>query len=172
MSKIPEGATHFAAHLETYPFIMDGEPPKYFRIDRWVVGACEKAYWRPITEHPDYVAPVEAWNGEGLPPVGAVCAVFGEHSKRWYKCEIVFSSDWVVVARGAAYEGKKVDIAYDYTTFERRFRPIRTPEQIAAEERNAGIEEMLTVFWAGGSNELRRRVEQLYDAGYRKCPST
>ncbi|MNE98933.1 hypothetical protein D3C81_1180680 [compost metagenome] len=50
-----------------------------------------------------------------------------------------------------------------------KFRPIRTPEQIAAEERSAAICEMSTVVGAPLSKlTVPEVLEALYDAGYRK----
>ena len=48
------------------------------------------------------------------------------------------------------------------------FRPIRTPEQSAADEREAAIDAMLAATTAQGSDISLRVCEQLYDAGYRK----
>lgn len=48
------------------------------------------------------------------------------------------------------------------------FRPIRTPEQIEADEQEAAIDAMLAATPATGSDISLRVCEQLYDAGYRK----
>lgn len=50
------------------------------------------------------------------------------------------------------------------------FRPIRTPEQIAAEERDKAIEGMIadTNILTGIMSDRRIMAGQLYDAGYRK----
>ena len=57
-------------------------------------------------------------------------------------------------------------VASLYTGWERSFRPIRTPEQIAADEREAAVNGMLCYDALGGSR--RGLAEALYDAGFRK----
>ncbi len=107
--------------------------------------------------------PVEpaTWNGQGLPPVGTVCEV-KHRDIGWVRCEIVAHKSF-------SCGGLTHAIAWiDENTLDQsqglRFRPIRTPEQIAAEEREKAIEEMcfaeetLTV----------KQAKALYDAGYRR----
>ncbi|MNP01588.1 hypothetical protein D3C76_934100 [compost metagenome] len=52
------------------------------------------------------------------------------------------------------------------TTIPEMLRPIRTPEQIAAEEREAGIMEIERVAMSSGT--YKTMAEAIYDAGYRK----
>ncbi|HBO6210627.1 TPA: hypothetical protein L4726_004758 [Pseudomonas aeruginosa] len=104
------------------------------------------------------------WNGQGLPPVGTVCIV-EPHNTMWG-----FSSTSGYERKILAYYGEYVWLGHAETPLETTridkvdFRPIRTPEQIAAEEREKAIEEMcfaeetLTV----------RQAKALYDAGYRR----
>ena len=53
------------------------------------------------------------------------------------------------------------------------FRPIRTPEQVAAEDRDKAIEGMIadTNILTGIMSDRRIMAGQLYDAGYRKQAS-
>lgn len=48
------------------------------------------------------------------------------------------------------------------------FRVIRTPEQIAADEREAAIEEMWRVYWQPDAPTAKQALGLLWDAGYRK----
>lgn len=114
----------------------------------------------------------EPWNGEGLPPVGTVCTIECETPhKRWKKH---VGEQVVIIAHSTGYEGNptavyKVLDAEDseyHALREQAFRPIRTPEQIAAEERDTAVQEMREI--AGSKNAWP--FEQLYDAGYRKQP--
>ncbi|QLL11748.1 hypothetical protein [Pseudomonas chlororaphis] len=116
---------------------------------------------------------IQTWSGEGLPPVGTVCEWFERNCSRWAKCEVVFSSSWVMVIRDTStHPDGPVDTAIDLVATAPDFRPIRTPEQIAAEERETAIYEMSV--WAGvgvtgpGSDRERRILGLLWDAGYRK----
>lgn len=120
-----------------------------------------------------------AWNGEGLPPVGAVCEF--THSGdgvrgRWIPCQ-------VLAYGGVGDFGKTVAIQTADEIFSDRgglsvqsnldsisWRPIRTPEQIAAEERDLAIRGMLALAAITGES-YRDVCGKLYDAGYRKSES-
>lgn len=108
---------------------------------------------------------VVEWNGEGLPPVGTVCEVLNSNlgNPEWERCTILYSG--------------KHRIVYDSESCEERtafidslsFRPIRTPEQIAAEECDKAVKAMLAEFAHTGSLTSHYEVcEVLHKAGYRK----
>lgn len=104
--------------------------------------------------------PAESWTGEGLPPVGTVCELYyghGEHGT-------------VKILAHAERLGVPVAVYQDDDEFgaftSELFRPIRTPEQIAADAREAEIIEIERVAMAGDSHKTM--AEALYDAGYRK----
>lgn len=107
-----------------------------------------------------------SWSGEGLPPVGVVCeAKWGRSG--WSRC-VVFAH------KPNANSGVDVlvDVDGDWTFFNKpsMFRPIRIPEQVAADEREAAICEMASYCgYAGQPNvEALDALARLYDAGYRK----
>jgi hypothetical protein len=120
------------------------------------------------------------WTGEGLPPVGTVC----ELSERVLLADSD-TSDWfeagtkVEVGGHARFDGATgpvcaicvVDENFTGTLTEGCLRPIRTPEQIAAEERDKASVE-LAVILAGHDQHIAVRdiemAKYLYDAGYRK----
>ncbi|MCV0161016.1 hypothetical protein KUC47_13595 [Pseudomonas aeruginosa] len=97
------------------------------------------------------------WDGKGLPPVGAKCLT----DRNDFLREVTILC-----------HGKTRTFVFDHVSQEeiclvlkdRVFLPIRTPEQIAAEEREKAIEEMcfaeetLTV----------KQAKALYEAGYRR----
>ena len=63
---------------------------------------------------------------------------------------------------------KRGDLAIYYpATDVVEFRPIRTPERIAADEREAAVAEMLGLFGGTDSRDTYL-MQRLYDAGYRK----
>jgi hypothetical protein len=68
----------------------------------------------------------------------------------------------------AAYVGEKHDIGG--VGIAALFLPIRTPEQIAAEERIAAIKEMASAAHRPGQISVTKleMAQRLYDAGYRK----
>ena len=118
--------------------------------------------------------PIAPWTGEGLPPVGTVCDVFNEITGCWDAIDEVLAHTIINGSEVAVFKRGEY-IAYSPANC---FRPIKTPEQIAAEARQMAIDEMV--------NEMRKaRYDQpktdiapvdmanhyaagLYDAGYRR----
>lgn len=136
--------------------------------------------WEPVSKKN-----VE-WDGVGLPPVGMVC----EWAGCTYAPEDPKEPDLHVGDRVKIIAHFK-DVDFDLAAFTFNpqvhnpsrgsawvnqgasgcFRPIRTPEQIAAEERELGITEIARAMMIGlvvaGSGDFERATK-LYDAGYRK----
>lgn len=155
MSKIPEGATHTAPD-GTYRMARGSLWLGYADGD-WVYieGAAPHCYTKIRAE--------SEWTGEGLPPVGLVVhtdhrgkemtvkiLAYGEHHKD--KC--VLAAD---MSRGI--EGKMFGWIADQCDF----RPIKTDEQVASENRYAAIKEMQRL--VGSCNTFP--FADLYDYGYR-----
>ncbi|MFP5338440.1 MAG: hypothetical protein ACLGIW_08110 [Gammaproteobacteria bacterium] len=116
--------------------------------------------WLPMVRNaPEYSAP--EWTGEGLPPVGTAC--------EWLECK---QTGWQVVEVAGYYknaawivpEGKEPLTVFNPANF----RPLRTPEQIAAEERRAAILDMKGHLSFSDYREAEQHCAALYDAGYRK----
>lgn len=148
--------------------------------DAWMVdGTCfgfrlMANCWRVVSNRPT----TPSWSGEGLPPVGVVCEYnpmpIGK-PKKWHKVEVVYASEWVIVMRCIEApnghdggNGVEIAMAVDSCSLE-DVRPIRTPEQIAADEREAAIEEMHVL--VGDIDQIPtwdHALGTLYDAGYRK----
>lgn len=104
----------------------------------------------------------EPWTGEGLPPVGMLVEALIDHS--WVSAE--------VLAHGVEGEDQVAVLQVGSRIKTKTFtgiRPIRTPEQIAAEERVKACDEiygvLLTAEREGNRSDM---AEALYDAGYRK----
>lgn len=124
-------------------------------------------YWRfePADEAP------AVWDGKGIPPADTVCEfnsnwAHAAGGSTWHIVTVVFSSaESYVVRRNSAPEGETTELCGPATGYEiSRFRPIRTPEQIAAEEREKAIDDMERIVPHLGSVAAGK----LYDAGYRK----
>ncbi len=117
--------------------------------------------WLPMVRNaPEYRAP--EWTGEGLPPVGAVCECQDE-SFKWKPGTIVYvgQGDGAMVAVMQADSGILIGEKGE-------FRPLRTPEQIAEEERRAAILDMKGHLSFSDYREAEQHCAALYDAGYRK----
>lgn len=178
MSKIPEVilqagcAAYGARFLHGSGSLGDGIEAAYFAIH----------------DHDDWVRPrPEAWTGEGLPPVGTVCEFAGFNPE-----ETTFDDPSVgdkVTVIGHYLSGCVQVAAFTYNCASNFgslnvsqgaqgcFRPIRTADQIAAEEREKAVAQMLEVIrarrFAGDTpsnpkEEALIAAEALYDAMYRK----
>lgn len=112
----------------------------------------------------------QSWTGDGLPPVGEVCEVNDQRSGSWTKVDSILAH--------AHTAGRDVAVFQigDYIAYSPadRFRPIRTPEQIAEEERVAAVDEMINAVSKANPQcitiaQARITCMALYDAGYRKA---
>lgn len=151
MIKIPEGATHYFAEtgIKNYRKKIRGHWCAYADGDWVEVGAAwDDRYYHPIQAEPE-------WSGEGLPPVGMVCEM---NNDTWEICTVIAhgidESKPHAVAQCAS--GIWMEVAGE-------FRTLRTPEQIAAEKRDAAIKEMQRL--VGSCNTFP--FAELYDYGYR-----
>lgn len=107
---------------------------------------------------------VKPWSGEGLPPVRTVCDY--KHVHEWQKVE--------VFAVKPNYNGSHTALF----TYENGcwggcaepsfFRPIRTPEQIAMEERDLACRQLLKDAYQDESAFALVQAGRLYDEGWRK----
>ena len=155
-SKAPEGATHYNAE-RICPWLKE-TPASYFAEDKGVwfnYSSSESA----MDDIRNAVKRPQEWDGSGLPTIGTGCAYYSTDRQEWGDCEIVAHHNGKVVA---------VDTG-DGSAFilpAASFLKIKTPEQIAAEERQHAIDEMNDLILGWGVE--KRMLSVLYDAGYRK----
>lgn len=114
-----------------------------------------------------------SWSGEGLPSVGTVCEM--HYCGEWEKTEILCIGVKHVFIRQIAVTGEAFECSLNLSACQ--FRPIRTPEQIAADDREAAIERACSDIekQVEGFNvqlsysvAIRATIEAMIDAGYRK----
>ncbi|MEQ1005367.1 hypothetical protein ABLT12_30145 [Pseudomonas aeruginosa] len=177
-SKAPDGATHWEpTGPDFYEGWMKKEGNEWFYwgegTNKWFKGklSCNVSAEREATFE---ARPQEAWDGQGLPPVGTVCE---------YRChDSCEPKDWTVV-HVLAHANHGSDTAmllaedvsgepgtmYGRIWIPRTCRPLRTPEQIAAEERRKSILHLanLLIDSRGQCNEYSQ-AEAIFDAGYRR----
>ena len=172
-SKAPEGATHYNGNKSRGWRWMQKSPG-----GQWFFFHEGDQEWRaqggsfPEGEDKLVERPASAWTGTGLPPVGTVCEV--DYCEKWCRCEVIahFQQRKGIVAAFTVNLGDGVK-ALDAFGAE-YFRPIRTPEQIAKEERKKAIEKMEPIAadaWRncqGGDDMITCICVALYDSGYRK----
>lgn len=185
-SEATAGTTHWTPYEGAVcPFLRrDG--------DDWLWWVGDLLLWRPFSERDSnwkrqlqgvIARPVEpgraaaevaeqappAWDGSGLPPVGVNC---------WHKLGMEFDSplEEVTIIAHTKANGAAVAVFQrgDVVSFSegRFFRPIPTPEQIAAKTREEGIAQILADYQhtVGPATHLltREQAARLYDIGYRK----
>lgn len=163
----PEGATHWEPSGPDFnKGWMKKEGNEWFYwsegSNRWFQGklSCNVSADREATFE---ARPQEAWDGQGLPPVGTMCEV-KHRDIGWVRCEIVAHKSF-------SCGGLTHAIAWiDENTLDQsqglRFRQLRTPEQIAAEEREKAVGDMAMSIQ--GVPYQYPTLYALYDAGYRR----
>ena len=165
-SKAPEGATHYAevASGRACWYMVKSESEyayayqyEDFSCGRWTNGGRVPRH-QPLIERPKKQ---EVWNGEGLPPVGAKCEV--DHGGRVF---------WDIVTI-IAHHGKKAIYEDPHGHHQYLwglagdFRPIKTAEQLAEEEREDAANKMFQRF--GGIGGLtKKQCIWVVSEGYRK----
>ena len=158
-SKAPEGATHYNSEW-FYPWLKE-TPASYFNGDGWIeyreYCSNDKKHLKNAVKRP------QGWDGVGLPPVGAECEYHLDKDE-WISGEVFGHR---LCSNGDVEVFVNLKNNWDYSSALGRFRPIKTPEQIAAEDRNLAIKEMCEVASKRSTKGLTL-MESLYDAGYRK----
>lgn len=158
-SKAPEGTTAHHAQGAGYTdhWMKDG----YFCVvgfeaDGWVADHLPSRHTALITKRP------LTWTGEGLPPVGADVEWIGARGGYWVKARIIAEDDGSVVIqnhKGEKYRPGAFEVkAYALT----KFRPIRTPGQTAAKEREKKARAMYeSLYFASSEGQWDRFPESI-----------
>lgn len=127
----------------------------------------------PNPDDPGYVVirsvPDKPWTGEGLPPVGAVCerrTHADAEDGRYEEVKIIaHTSKGLPVWENTDAMFAGISKAPHMVGGHPEFRPIRTPEQIAADEHEKAIDELaVATDWILD----RAACEAVLAAGYRK----
>lgn len=106
---------------------------------------------------------IKEWDGEGVPPIGTVCEYLNHanYKTNWMKAKVVFIGKKLIALEHGSNGNEFSEYIADVS-----FRPIKTPEQIAAADRLHAIDEMNDLILGWGAE--KRMLAALYDAGYRK----
>lgn len=126
-----------------------------------------------VTSHVDErwgrIDRTSTWKGTGLPPVGTVCEVENEELGGWDEVDSILAHAVVLGSSVAVFQiGNRIAYAKAAS-----FRPIRTPEQIAAEAREKAIQQCAKELHAarGELTDISHSLivaAWLFDNGYRK----
>lgn len=169
-TKAPEGATHW-------------EPSSYEFVEGWMRKVGDKwSYWLEGSkvwglsgpaccvsaerEATFEARPQEAWDGHGLPPTGLLVEWKSGLDHEWRRVTVL------AYANGDAWLQPEDGDSFIVGNPE-NFRRIRTPEQIAAEERSKECDRIFFILSSvereGNRSDM---AEALYDAGYRRQESS
>lgn len=163
MSKIPEGATHTAPN-GTYRMARGSLWHGYADGDWVYIEGASPHFYTKIQAEP-------GWSVDGLPPVGVeIEAKHKDATPEWarpdfYKTEIVAVGKQLVIFAAEATGCETVGKIEDY-----EFRPVRTPDQIAAMERSLACDRIYGIITGAGverKGNTSDMAEALYDAGLR-----
>ena len=119
---------------------------------------------------------IPVWNGEGLPPVGLDVEI-----KRG-NCTWIDGDEWQIgktaTVMASFLNSRDIEMAsvqfpggHCECILARCLSPIRTAEQVAAEEREKAIEDMLSLFEVAACKQtydMLGGIAAIYDANYRK----
>lgn len=169
-SKAPEGATHYDRKTGEF-YRCDQMNPDGPKAQLWSETWINSGHWGSVSHWLSKIPVAKDWTGAGLPPVGTVCEYqcgYIEEPREHSKCKIIAHFEGESGSALAAF----TYVAHDGVVQLGRgapslFRPIRTPEQIAAEDREKAIDEMWSVYWRPDAPTAKEALGLLYDAGYR-----
>lgn len=161
-SKAPEGTTHYGPETSLYLEAWYKEVGGSWMC--WLVDGGHGWYYTDSLPSNAIARPVE-WDGTGLPPVGTKCEVKLLYADLWHECTVV-----------AHFEGRAVVVLGNHESaciYAEQLRPIRTPEQIAAEKREREINDLVEVIvthyeYPKGAESYIGLARALHNAGYRK----
>ena len=109
---------------------------------------------------------IKEWSGEGVPPIGTVCE-YRLNDGAWFMCKItMISGDDDCFVAWCDHLSKEQILTFSSKHYKLQLRKIKTPEQIAEEERENVIADMYETVTKGVN--IKYGVVALYNAGYRK----
>lgn len=116
--------------------------------------------------HGELICRPSEWTGEGLPPVGTVCEAWHMGAEQGV-VEVRYSGECMVLW-SVSRKHEQCSASENYT-----FKVLRTPDQIAAEEREMAVQQMAEDVGHLNSRDTAIKVlYAIYDAGYRKQEQT
>lgn len=113
---------------------------------------------------------VVEWDGVGNPPAGVDIECTFDSWGYWRKGRVLYYGKQMIFMEqdGESPDCRKFEGSMNPDGI--KFRPVRTAEQVAAEEREKAIKEMMQHGVDAGDSTIEYSCAALYDAGYRKEP--
>lgn len=169
-SKAPEDATHAIS--------FEGVDHRFRKMvgGKWLSWVTESEKWYGVGgllsgKYIERTKKQEAWGGEGLPPVNCFCETLDEDINCWVKVEIYAHAEFMGETHACAKNG--TDMFYGLA---HEFRPIKTADQLAEEERDKARTEVLNAMTSKTmgfetEDQWQQRMKvvgEMLDMGYRK----
>jgi hypothetical protein len=156
-NKQPSWAKHAGVDVACgHPVAWSDECHQYEGRDAILCGPPKVSFYR-IASRP------EPWTGDGLPPAGEVCELRCK-TGGWGVATVKYISPTVCAWLWA---NQPADVECCEEVHKMEFRPIRTPEQIAADQRAEAIEKMWSIYWQPHATSAKQALGLLWDAGLR-----
>lgn len=169
-SKAPVDATHAGTTAGNqipvfYKDILDdGYSYHYDDNEGWRTWGEGEPYCKPLIERPKKQY---AWDGEDLPPVNCFCETLDEDADCWVKVEIYAHTEFMGETHACAKNCTDMFFGLAH-----EFRPIKTAEQLAEQERKSQILDMIDSFGTDtdiwGRDAVMEICGHLWEYGYRK----
>lgn len=148
---------------------------KYTMCKNYIMDCVTRAEWQAAVDALNAPKVVE-WDEFGFPPAGVTCEFTTNDGHNWKGCKILYA-DEVSILTGEI-EGKADRRLLRKCDADVKFRPARTAEQVAAEEREAEDNEVMSRYMSLSDCEkgmLGRSPERVIIGlmrvmGYRKEP--
>lgn len=157
-SEKPEGATHYkkdGAYAGEFFRYENGEVQSFWtRKNRW--DQTDRVSIDELTQISSGV------DGIGLPPIGTECEAFNDHLEEWILVRVIDH-------QGSTQSAVCREIGTDKLWWSDSFRPVKTEDEIAKEEKqNWCRDTLLECGHLHPSLELSLLAQSMYDKGYRK----
>lgn len=173
LTQAPSGTTHYCEQTQNPRWWNEGDDWSFWNSisKKW-----ENAHDYKLSLSKLILKPIKkSWSGEGLPPVGAVCE-YQVGDGTWFPCTVQYithpiaGDDKCAVITCPHLNGDQVSRIGDGEG-DVKFRPIRTPEQIAEEQRQKA--EIASVVYALDlmhmtESHAKHIADAIHLAGYRK----
>lgn len=132
------------------------------RADDWRIAIVTHAEWQAAVDALNAPKVVE-WDGVGRPPVGVNVNIRHKGASQGTGIVLFYGEETCLIKNTTKYlEREQFGVINDYV-----FTPIRTAEQVAAEEREKSILELVSIL-NPREHALYNVCSSIYDAGYRK----
>jgi hypothetical protein len=154
MSIVPVDGTH--------QWSVNGAHAKRCSGNTWAIWQDNEWLWIGDEFSGEMIERHKQWSGpqDGLPPVGTVCEYWNDE---WERCAVVAHLNSRVAFTCPDDEDDE-RVYIERRPNQHEFRPIKTPQQLAAEQRETAIREIMDI----ADVDCRVTAAKLVDAGFKR----